>query len=124
LCSDFKDKLDNIIVVCFAQNPKFVNTMKESFENFINQRQNKPAELIGKLTQYKIKIKINLRICIRPTQPFRVALGAESTRQKGKFNVRSRTATSRSQQQIRTKSYFTATAGIRTCDLWDASATL
>ena len=45
--ADFKDKLDNIIETCFGQNPKFINAMKESFENFINQRQNKPAELIG-----------------------------------------------------------------------------
>ena len=48
VCADFKDKLDNIIEVCFGQNPKFINAMKESFEYFINQRQNKPAELIGK----------------------------------------------------------------------------
>ena len=44
---DFKDKLDNIIAVCFGQNVGFVKCLKESFENFINQRQNKPAELIG-----------------------------------------------------------------------------
>ena len=48
LVADFKDKLDNIIEICFAMNDKFVNAMKESFEYFINQRQNKPAELIGK----------------------------------------------------------------------------
>lgn len=52
---DFKDKLDNIIEVCFAQNPKFVNAMKESFENFINQRQNKPAELIAKYVDSKLR---------------------------------------------------------------------
>ena len=45
---DFKDKLDNIVAVCFNKNEKFVNIMKESFEYFINQRQNKPAEVIGK----------------------------------------------------------------------------
>lgn len=45
--SDFKEKLDNVIEVCFAKNEKFVNGLKESFEYFINQRQNKPAELIG-----------------------------------------------------------------------------
>ena len=45
--SDFKDKLDNVIDVCFVKNPKFINVMKDSFEHFINQRQNKPAELIG-----------------------------------------------------------------------------
>jgi len=44
---DFKDKLDNIVAVCFNKNEKFVNVMKESFEYFINQRQNKPAEVIG-----------------------------------------------------------------------------
>jgi hypothetical protein len=37
------------------------------------------------------------------------------TRQTGKLNERSRTATSRSQQQIRTESEFTDTAGIRIC---------
>ena len=47
ILTDFKDKVDNIIDVCFAKNDKFVNAMKESFEYFINQRQNKPAELIG-----------------------------------------------------------------------------
>jgi len=44
---DFKDKLDNIVAVCFNKNEKFINIMKESFEYFINQRQNKPAEVIG-----------------------------------------------------------------------------
>jgi len=47
MLADFKDKLDNIVVVCFNKNEKFVNAMKESFEYFINQRQNKPAEVIG-----------------------------------------------------------------------------
>ena len=45
--SDFKDKIDNVISECFMKNEKFINAMKESFESFINQRQNKPAELIG-----------------------------------------------------------------------------
>ena len=44
---DFKEKLDNIVVTCFGRNEKFVNSLKESFENFVNQRLNKPAELIG-----------------------------------------------------------------------------
>ena len=43
----FKDKLDNIIVVSFQANERFNYTLKEAFENFINQRPNKPAELIG-----------------------------------------------------------------------------
>ncbi|ESO98807.1 hypothetical protein LOTGIDRAFT_187016 [Lottia gigantea] len=52
---DFKDKIDNIIDVCFGKSEKFVNVMKESFENFINQRQNKPAELIAKYVDSKLK---------------------------------------------------------------------
>ena len=53
LFSDFKDKVDNIITTCFCGNYKFVNSMKESFEHFINQRQNKPAELIGNYTLFQ-----------------------------------------------------------------------
>jgi hypothetical protein len=45
------------------------------------------------------------------------------TRQTGKLNEeRSRTITSRSQQQIRMESKFTATTGIWTRDHWDAGA--
>lgn len=52
---DFKDKLDNIIAVCFNKNEKFINVMKESFEYFINQRQNKPAEVIAKYVDFKLR---------------------------------------------------------------------
>jgi cullin-4 len=52
---DFKDKVDTIIETCFLKNEKFVNSMKESFEYFINQRQNKPAELIAKYVDSKLK---------------------------------------------------------------------
>ncbi len=45
---DFKDKMDNIVITCIGKNEKFVNSVKEAFEYFINQRPNKPAELIGK----------------------------------------------------------------------------
>lgn len=45
---DFKDKMDNIVRNCFSYNDKFVNSLREAFEFFINQRSNKPAELIGK----------------------------------------------------------------------------
>lgn len=46
---EFKDKLDHIVLTCFHRNEKFVNSLREAFEFFINQRTNKPAELIGKL---------------------------------------------------------------------------
>lgn len=45
---DFKDKMDNIVSICFKKNEKFSNSLREAFEHFINQRANKPAELIGK----------------------------------------------------------------------------
>ncbi|ELT94808.1 hypothetical protein CAPTEDRAFT_227595 [Capitella teleta] len=52
---DFKERVDNVIEVCFQKNEKFVNAMKESFEHFINQRQNKPAELIAKYVDSKLR---------------------------------------------------------------------
>lgn len=45
---DFKDKMDHIVHNCFDHNDKFMNSLREAFEFFINQRSNKPAELIGK----------------------------------------------------------------------------
>lgn len=44
---DFKDKMDIIVRTCFDHNEKFTNSLREAFEFFINQRANKPAELIG-----------------------------------------------------------------------------
>uniref|UniRef100_A0A1A9Z5I4 Cullin-4A n=1 Tax=Glossina pallidipes TaxID=7398 RepID=A0A1A9Z5I4_GLOPL len=46
---DFKDKMDVIVRTCFEHNEKFTNSLREAFEFFINQRANKPAELIGKI---------------------------------------------------------------------------
>ncbi|KAJ8348761.1 hypothetical protein SKAU_G00273500 [Synaphobranchus kaupii] len=52
---DFKDKVDHVIDVCFLKNEKFVNAMKEAFETFINKRLNKPAELIAKYVDSKLR---------------------------------------------------------------------
>ncbi|CAB4064655.1 CUL4 [Lepeophtheirus salmonis] len=52
---DFKDKLDTIMSECFTGNDQFVVGMKEAFETFINIRQNKPAELIAKFVDSKLK---------------------------------------------------------------------
>ena len=46
---DFKDRMDNVMTECFTENEKLFNTLKESFEGFINKRLNKPAELVGKM---------------------------------------------------------------------------
>lgn len=56
LLLNFKDKVDEVISVSFKRNPLFVNVMKESFENFINQRQNKPAEVIAKYVDSKLRV--------------------------------------------------------------------
>nr|CAG4641482.1 EOG090X01NX [Eurycercus lamellatus] len=52
---DFKEKLDRIVLTCFGRHEKFVNSLKESFENFVNQRLNKPAELIAKFVDSKLR---------------------------------------------------------------------
>ena len=54
----FKDKMDNILNDCFQKNEKFVNSLKEAFEYFINQRSNKPAELIGKTNRFINKLNL------------------------------------------------------------------
>lgn len=52
---DFKDQMDSVTQSCFQRNESFINTMKEAFENFINQRPNKPAELIAKYVDSKLR---------------------------------------------------------------------
>lgn len=52
---DFKDKVDEIAIKCFGRNEKFINSLKEAFEYFINQRTNKPAELIAKFVDIKLR---------------------------------------------------------------------
>ncbi|XP_063703800.1 cullin-4A [Culicoides brevitarsis] len=52
---DFKDKIDYIVYNCFDHNDKFLNSLREAFEYFINQRSNKPAELIAKYVDMKLR---------------------------------------------------------------------
>lgn len=52
---DFKDRMDVVVNECFQANEKFHNSLKEAFENFINIRPNKPAELIAKFVDSKLK---------------------------------------------------------------------
>uniref|UniRef100_A0A665W8E3 Cullin 4A n=1 Tax=Echeneis naucrates TaxID=173247 RepID=A0A665W8E3_ECHNA len=52
---DFKDKMDNVAQSCFTRNEGFINAMKEAFETFINKRPNKPAELIAKYVDSKLR---------------------------------------------------------------------
>lgn len=52
---EFKDQMDSIVNQCFQKNPKFLNSLKEAFETFVNQRPNKPAELIAKYLDLKLR---------------------------------------------------------------------
>ena len=52
---DFKAKLDRIVTKCFLNNDKFAVALKDSFESFINTRQNKPAEMIAKFVYSKLR---------------------------------------------------------------------
>ena len=52
---DFKAKLDRIVSNCFMNNDKFAVALKDSFESFINTRQNKPAEMIAKFVDSKLR---------------------------------------------------------------------
>ncbi|XP_050314082.1 cullin-4B [Anthonomus grandis grandis] len=52
---DFKDAMDNVVTTCFTKHDRFNNSLKEAFEHFINQRTNKPAELIAKFVDSKLR---------------------------------------------------------------------
>lgn len=53
---EFKAKLDQVQSDSFFNNESFANSLKEAFENFINFRQNKPAELIAKFIDAKLRM--------------------------------------------------------------------
>lgn len=50
-----KALLDNIWIKAFQQNGSFGHALKEAFEYFINQRANKPAELIAKFLDHELR---------------------------------------------------------------------
>lgn len=52
----FKKKIDRVLKECFNNDVSFVNILKESFEYFINTRGNKPAELLAKFIDSKLRI--------------------------------------------------------------------
>uniref|UniRef100_A0A183CMK0 Cullin domain-containing protein n=1 Tax=Globodera pallida TaxID=36090 RepID=A0A183CMK0_GLOPA len=51
----FKSGLDTVITDCFSSNEKFLHTLKDSFDFFINTRANKIAELIAKFMDSKLR---------------------------------------------------------------------
>ncbi|KAM7255883.1 hypothetical protein ACFE04_011624 [Oxalis oulophora] len=52
---DFKVSLDKIWEESFSANEAFSNTIKDAFEHLINLRQNRPAELIAKFLDEKLR---------------------------------------------------------------------
>ena len=57
---ELKSKVDQIISEAFQGKEKFIDMIREAFESVINRRQNKPAELIGKVSGKKIANSANL----------------------------------------------------------------
>lgn len=51
----FKSKMDKVVNDCFEKQERFLYSLKEAFESFINQRPNKPAELIAKYIDNKLR---------------------------------------------------------------------
>ncbi|KAI7897480.1 cullin 4 [Cokeromyces recurvatus] len=54
----FKKKMDRILEYCFHHDESLMNVSKESFEYFINTRGNKPAEMLAKYIDSRLKISI------------------------------------------------------------------
>ncbi|KAH7568571.1 hypothetical protein JRO89_XS06G0016500 [Xanthoceras sorbifolium] len=52
---EFKSSLDTIWEESFSKNEAFSNTVKDAFEYLINLRQNRPAELIAKFLDEKLR---------------------------------------------------------------------
>ncbi|KAK4399362.1 Cullin-4 [Sesamum angolense] len=52
---EFKANLDRIWEESFSKNEAFGNTIKDAFEHLINIRQNRPAELIAKFVDEKLR---------------------------------------------------------------------
>lgn len=53
---DYKDRLDRILSQSFSKNELLTYALKESFEYFINTKQNKPAELVARFIDSKLKV--------------------------------------------------------------------
>ncbi|GLC45097.1 hypothetical protein PLESTB_001467900 [Pleodorina starrii] len=52
---DLKARLDEVVASAFGRTEPFLATLRESFEYFINQRANKPAELIAKFIDARLR---------------------------------------------------------------------
>ncbi|CAH0555210.1 unnamed protein product [Brassicogethes aeneus] len=53
----FKEKLDHIVEVCFKSNDDFFEVIRNAFVKFVNIRKNKPAQLLAKFLDKKMRSK-------------------------------------------------------------------
>jgi cullin-4 len=53
---EFKARLDQVLRIAFQQNVEFMSTMRDMFEAFINERANKPAELMAKYVDELLRV--------------------------------------------------------------------
>ncbi|KAK3844857.1 MAG: cullin-4B [Linnemannia gamsii] len=51
----FKQGVDEVVSKCFNSSDLFLNVLKECFEAFVNIRQNKPAELVAKYLDLRLR---------------------------------------------------------------------
>ncbi|KAF9174394.1 Cullin-4B [Mortierella sp. AD010] len=51
----FKQEVDEVVSKCFQSSDLFLNVLKECFESFVNTRQNKPAELVAKYLDLRLR---------------------------------------------------------------------
>jgi len=66
---DMKSKADSVVADAFGGGEMFAHALKESFESFINCRQNRPAELIAKFIDAKLKAGNKVGCCnLTPTE--------------------------------------------------------
>lgn len=51
----YKNKLDTLLNDCFDNDATFSNTLKDSFETFVNSRKSRPAELLAKFIDARLR---------------------------------------------------------------------
>lgn len=59
---DLKEKLDDLINRSLMRNEDFERTLRDSFEHFINCRENRPAQLIAKFMDMHLRSGNKVRV--------------------------------------------------------------
>ncbi|BDA50712.1 Cullin-4 [Coccomyxa sp. Obi] len=55
LLLDMKERLDTVLIEAFGRAEAFGHALKDAFEHFINQRANRPAELVAKFMDERLR---------------------------------------------------------------------